>query len=410
MGLRRLLEPGELMSDPSADLPLEIATRGVMLAGAGRLEEARELLAKAVAEMPPDPRLWHNHALVLLDMGNHAKAEALFFGILNRWPGFLPSYKPALKIIRTKMLSGHSSALVRQLSVVLNNEGNALQGVGDHESAARAYREAISQDDGYANAWANLSNSLRMMGLVSEAESSARRAIALHAGHAGAWNNLGCALVDQGRHAEGRDAFGKANQIDPSGLEAKHNSESGTLFNLMFEQNLDDAGFLNAHVAWGRSLLPVPGRPRCRPDFPAAPLRVGFLSADFRQHAMAMFVTPLLQHLDRSSFEVFCYAANENRDGVTALIRSLPLAWRQVHGMDDNRCAELIRNDQLDILIDLCGHTSGNRAAMLRHRPSPRSPPGLYTWQPRDIRASTSASPTAIPIPVRTAMRSTRNG
>ena len=165
------------MSDPSADLPLEIATRGAMLAGAGRLEEARELLAKAVAEMPPDPRLWHNHALVLLDMGNHAKADALFFEILDRWPGFLPSYKPASKIIRTKMLSGHSSALVRQLSVVLNNEGNALQGVGDHESAARAYREAISQDDGYANAWANLSNSLRMMGLVSEAESSARRAM-----------------------------------------------------------------------------------------------------------------------------------------------------------------------------------------------------------------------------------------
>lgn len=343
-----------------------------MLAGEGRLEEARKLLAKAVAEMPPDPRLWHNHALVLLDMGNHAKAEPLFYEILDRWPGFLPSYKPALKIIRTKMLSGHSPALVRQLSVVLNNEGNALQESGDHESAARAYREAISLDEGYANAWANLSNSLRMMGLVTEAESAARRAIAFHAGHAGAWNNLGCALIEQGRDAEGREALEEANRIDPACPEARNNIGSGRLFNLMFEQNLDDAGFLDAHVAWGRSLLPVPGRPRGRMDARSAPLRVGFLSADFQQHAMAMFVTPLLQHLDRSSFEVFCYAAMESQDRVTNLIRSLPLAWRQVHGMDDNQCAELIRNDQLDILIDLCGHTSGNRTAMLRHRPSPR--------------------------------------
>jgi predicted O-linked N-acetylglucosamine transferase (SPINDLY family) len=99
-------------------------------------------------------------------------------------------------------------------------------------------------------------------------------------------------------------------------------------------------------------------------------LRIGYLSADFRRHSVAYFFEPLLTHLDRSRFECVCYAAMENPDAVTERLEAASDQWRWVAGMDDTQLAAQIREDGIDIVVDLSGHTAGNRLLALQRRPA----------------------------------------
>ena len=100
-------------------------------------------------------------------------------------------------------------------------------------------------------------------------------------------------------------------------------------------------------------------------------LRVGYISADFRQHAVAWFAEPLLAAHDRACIELFCYAAVARPDSVTERFRALAEHWRGIAGLDDAAVAELIRRDGIDVLVDLTGHTAGSRLLVFARRPAP---------------------------------------
>ena len=355
---------------------IEVANRAGMLAGEGRFEEARAFLAPALDRLPPHPHLWHNWAQILTDLRQTREAERWFTEILARWPDFLPSYATLIWLKRIQFGPQPGRPARTELARLLNNQGNAVQATGDHEKAVASYREALTLDEQYANAWSNLSNSLRVMGLVSEADVCARKALAIAPEHVGAWNNLGCALIDLGRSGEADRCFAEVLQIQPGHPEARHNASGGRLFNLLFLEKFQNSELFEEHRNYGQKLR---GELLRRPDLREpieGKIRVGFLSGDFRVHAMAMFVAPLLEHLDRTQFEVFCYANQSRFDQTSEFIRRLPLTWREVAALTDDACASLIRNDSLDILVDLSGHTDGQRLDVLTLRPAPV----IATW------------------------------
>ncbi len=104
---------------------------------------------------------------------------------------------------------------------------------------------------------------------------------------------------------------------------------------------------------------------------PGRRLRVGYVSADFRQHAVAMFAEPLLAAHDRSNVELYLYAGVAAEDATTERFRSLSDHWRSTIGLSDAKLAELIRADQIDVLVDLAGHSAGNRLLTFARRPAP---------------------------------------
>jgi len=112
-----------------------------------------------------------------------------------------------------------------------------------------------------------------------------------------------------------------------------------------------------------------------RPD--AAPLvgqrrlRVGFVSPDFRQHSVAFFFEALVDGYDPERFEFSCYSNVLNEDAVTERLKAKTDHWRSIVGLSDDAAATLIRDDQVDILVDLAGHTGGNRLALFGLRPAP---------------------------------------
>lgn len=99
-------------------------------------------------------------------------------------------------------------------------------------------------------------------------------------------------------------------------------------------------------------------------------LRIGYLSADFCVHPVMSFAYPLLTGFDRDSFEVYCYNAGCGGDWLTEELQSLSVIWRDIYELNDAQAAALIRQDEIDVLVDLGGHTSNNRLGILVYRPA----------------------------------------
>lgn len=104
---------------------------------------------------------------------------------------------------------------------------------------------------------------------------------------------------------------------------------------------------------------------------PARRLRLGYVSPDFRSHVAMVLFEDVLRHHDTSSFEVFCYDAAIRRDAKNRALRELAAHWREIDALSTDAVCDLIRADGIDILVDLAGHTAGNRLMVFARKPAP---------------------------------------
>ena len=100
-------------------------------------------------------------------------------------------------------------------------------------------------------------------------------------------------------------------------------------------------------------------------------LRIGYVSPDFRQHVIALFMQPILHHHDRTKFEIFCYADVPEPDFMTARLKADADVWVQTTGLSDADLARRIRADRIDILVDLTAHMARNRMLVFARKPAP---------------------------------------
>jgi glycosyl transferase family 41 len=117
-------------------------------------------------------------------------------------------------------------------------------------------------------------------------------------------------------------------------------------------------------------LLPLQ-RPHENDADPERRLRIGDVSPDFRSNVVAHYVEPILRNHDRARFEVVCYSTGAIRDDLTAMVSSVVDRWHDVHALPDDEIAQLIRSLGIDVLVDLCGHGSGNRILVFARKPAP---------------------------------------
>lgn len=128
----------------------------------------------------------------------------------------------------------------------------------------------------------------------------------------------------------------------------------------------------NDHTAWGEQfeeryprLPPVP----VRRVSPKQPLRVGYLSGDFFTHSVSYFIEAALAY--PAGVQTYCYSNAAHEDETTARLRALAYRWRRVHGLSAHEVAARIRKDRIDVLVDLSGHTAGNRLDVMALKPAP---------------------------------------
>ena len=188
-------------------------------------------------------------------------------------------------------------------------------------------------------------------------------------------NNLGIALQRQGIPEEAMLWFRKALQIQPGHLDARAN----LVFAMLHTPGVAPSALFDEYRRWAEmheTPLLAAHRPHAQESDPAGRdadrcLRIGYISRDFRQHAVANFIEPVLCHHDRSQFDVFCYSNRELPDEQTEILRDLSNHWREIATLSDHAVAERIRSDRIDILVDLSGHTLGNRLLVFARKPAP---------------------------------------
>ncbi|MCG2748659.1 MAG: hypothetical protein L6365_14135 [Desulfobulbaceae bacterium] len=182
--------------------------------------------------------------------------------------------------------------------------------------------------------------------------------------------NLANLARDNGDHAESRRLYSELLSCLPDNLVIRRN----VLVSLEYDPAVSDAERLSQATSWGQwaigragGLLP---RPSISASLHARPLRVGYVSADLCQHTVGLFVKDIIAGHDGERVTAFAYSAGKVSDGVTKVVRE-SCQFRQVADLDDAALANLIRQDDIDVLIDLSGHTAGSRLTVFAHRPAP---------------------------------------
>ncbi|MBI3375645.1 MAG: tetratricopeptide repeat protein [Betaproteobacteria bacterium] len=318
---------------------------GAVLSAQQRSGEAVPALQKSVALTPSDSETHNALGNGLQALGRSAEAAA--------------SYRRALQ------QAPHSHE-------ALTNLGNVLKDLGQGDDALASYRRALELKPDYHEAHSNLGVALKALGRFAQAEASLRRAVELRPGYAEAHNNLGSVLVDLCRSAEAEQCFRRALELKPDYPLAHDN----LMFVLNYHPDQSAAEIYSAYRSYDdRFARPLRStwRAHANERQPSRRLRVGYVSADFRQHSCRYFVEPLLDHHDRSALEVFAYADVLVEDEVSARMKSRVEHWITTVGMSDAQLAERIRADGIDILVDLAGHTRGNRLLVFARKPAPVS-------------------------------------
>jgi predicted O-linked N-acetylglucosamine transferase (SPINDLY family) len=316
---------------------------GVALQESGELAQATAHFVLAVEHRPTDGRAWNNLAAALMAQDRPAEAEI--------------AARKALEIDPLRASAAH-------------NLGRALLAQGRREEAAPWLESAVSRDPRNGHAW----DLLGMCRLGERALLAAReaflRSVASDPSHAGPWLRLGKVCTHLGLVEEAIQAFGKAEALSPP--EA---AEVGStlLFTLQYHGTLGTRAIFDAHRAWAARHAPEAG---AKPAFsnsrePERRLRIGYVSPRFHQSSAAFLFVPVAEHHDRERFEIHCYAQQDLEDDVTARIRACSASWTDTRPLDDRELAARLRDDGIDIAIDLAGHTPGHRLPMFAHGPAP---------------------------------------
>jgi protein O-GlcNAc transferase len=285
----------------------------------------------------------YNLGLLLLAQGNSTEAFACIQNAILLNPGFARAHGTLGDLLREK---------------------------GELNEAIASYQRALSLDPGFADAHNCLGVTFQRQENLSEAIASFRKAVSIKSDFAAAHSNLGMTLAQIGQHDKAVAALRQAVSISPD-FAVGH---SNLLFCLSHDPHATPDEVFAEHRAFGdRFEAPFRGqwtRHHNRLD-PGRALRVGFVSADLRAHAVANFIQPLWAALDPKQVQIWVYFNHFLEDEITLQFKRLAHQWRKVPGMSDEELAGQIREDEIDILIDLSGHTGDNRLLTFARKPAP---------------------------------------
>jgi predicted O-linked N-acetylglucosamine transferase (SPINDLY family) len=315
---------------------------GLALMRQGKLDEAISAYRHAILLQPDFAQVHNNLGNALTQKGLFELALASLGKTIQLWPDCAPA---------------HTSL------------GNVYYHKNDMHQAIAAHRKAIALKPDYAEAHSNLANALAATGDADGAIASLRKAISLQPNFADAHCNLGNVLRDTGQVAEAIKCFEQASALSPF-----DGFDSNRVYCMHYHPGYDTPAICAELAKWNQKhAAPLAGliQPYSNERNPDRRLRIGYVSSDFRQHVVGWNMLPLLSHHDRAQFEIFCYSSVAQPDAVTERLREHADVWRSWVGLDNQQAAEIVRRDQIDILVDLSLHTANNRLLLFARKPAP---------------------------------------
>jgi protein O-GlcNAc transferase len=350
---------------------------GIAMKEKGELDQAIACFQRAVAIRPDYPEAYNDLGVLMKEKGQLDQAIACFQRAVKSRPEFVAAYYNLGNVWKEK---GHLDPAIEcfRRALVLDPEhadahcnlGIALHDKGQLDPAIACYQRLLALKPDYAAAHANLGMSWIEKGLLDQAIASYQRAIVLDGNDAGYHTGLGNAWKDAGDLDKALACYRRAMELDPDSLTAHGN----LLYALPFHPDSDRATLLAEFQRWNRQHAAPLRRyiqPHSNDRKSDRRLRVGYVSPDFCRHPVGRFVSPLLASHDHFTHEIFCYSGVLKPDPLTATIKSHADVWRNIVGLSDEQAVEMIRQDRIDILVDLSMHTANNRLLIFARKPAP---------------------------------------
>jgi predicted O-linked N-acetylglucosamine transferase (SPINDLY family) len=350
---------------------------GNALRGAGQIDEAIASYRRALELRPNYAAALCNLGYALRVAGHGTEAEGAYRQTLALEPDFIEAFNGLGNVLLMQQKFGdaigmYRQALARQPQHVetLYNLGIALHADDRLVEAIDAFRAALVRRPAYVEAINNLALALQAKGELEEATGLFRQAISLRPDFVEPYNNLGNALKDVGRIEDAMAAYEKAAQTDPGFVQ----SESNRIFAMQYSGRWDRGDIFGQASRWSAlHAQPLAGEVRAHDNdrSPSRRLRIGYVSPDFRNHAQSLLTIPLLSRHDHGPFEVYCYANVPRPDPLTQRIRACADVWRSTVGLSDAQVAQMVKEDKIDILIDLTMHMAHGRLLLFARKPAP---------------------------------------
>ncbi len=350
---------------------------GLIAHQTGNNVKAAELINKAILNNPKNPDYYYNLGIVLSALGKWKEAIHAYRQTLCQKPDYFEALNNLGNILREHgntddaiEIYNKALKLKPDCAEVWNNLGNVLKEMGQIENAIENYKKAIQIKPDYAEAWNNMGSSLFEQNRFKDAIEHYRQALKLKPDYAEAWDNLGGVLEVIGEFKPAIESCRQALKHKPDYVKASSNLLYLLSYNVLYSPDQ----ILEEHRDWDR----IHGEKQKTTIYSHTKstnsnkrLRIGYVSPDFRKHALSFFFEPILKNHDRNHVEVYCYSDVSNPDEVTERLKTMADEWCSTIGMSDKEVAQKIYTDEIDILIDLAGHTAKNRLTIFTYKPAP---------------------------------------
>ena len=323
---------------------------GNALVGLDKPREAAGSFQRAADLDPAHAASWFNLGAARARLNEHAKATAALrcaFALAPELPGLRQALAQALT----------NAAGSGELPALANGEAARLlidhwQHAGDPVEARLLLAFALQED----RQWTHAATHYQAL-------------IAASPGLEAAHNNLANCYNRLGRMGEASDQYREVLRLSPNNALAASGIVS--CFNYDIEATPDRV--FREHLQWAKRFAPAPaGRiEHLNSRAPGRRLRLAYVSPDLRRHPVTTMFAPVIERHDRSRFEITCYYNFPTEDVVTQRIRAAADHWEDIHRWNDDALARHIREHEIDILVDLAGHTSYGRLRAYAGRPAP---------------------------------------
>jgi protein O-GlcNAc transferase len=392
----------------SADL-----RRAFALHQAGRLDEAVAIYLRILAIEPRNAPCLHLLGLAFHAFGRNDEAERSIRAAIDAKPD-VAAYHVNLGMVLRALSRLHEAESACRMALALapdnanarNNLGNVLRDLGQFEAAYAQFDEALKQQPDDVNFLANAADLLQLLDRHAEAveiydailriapanlralrskaaamfnlgDANAsieysRQALEIDPHDCASRKNLGIALQVQARHVEALAVFDALCADDPEDLAV----QSMRLVAQHYAPHVSNAEMRAAAAAFAEIVdASAHVAEHANAPDPDRKLRIGLFSGFFGSDAVGIFLASLLPRIDRSKFRIVCYAVKTGDDWLAAELRAASDVWRSIAGIDDREAAALVRQDEIDILVDLTGHNIRNRL-------------GLFAWRAAPVQAA----------------------
>lgn len=351
----------------------------VSLQNQNKLKEAVALYHEILLQNPSLPEVYYNLALINHALKDYKTAEILYSHALKLEPYYLEAlnnlgnlYMQKLDFCKALRCLSTALTINPDYYEALCNIAMLFVKLRNHKSALKCFEKILKLNPNNPANYSNYANTLKSVGLYEEAIANYQKAIELDKDFYNAYSGLGSLYFEAGLLDEAIKYYQKGLACKPIDNSKFHYLVSNYLYALNYRHDLSNEDISLEHFNYRHYFEPCDEKAK---DTTLAyngncKVKVGFVSPDFKAHPVAYFINPLFKAYDSNRFEFYCYSDEAKEDIFMKHLKLYNLKWRDTATLSDSELYSVIKNDQIDILFDLSGHTGSNRLKLFGLKPA----------------------------------------